>query len=90
MAMKVPKPINDEIRRVLMEYWDPIGIKDAPMAQDEYDSYVSDIYQLLKSGANVSTIIEHLKQIISVNMGMEPKYVDNRRTAEELCAIPIS
>ena len=32
--------IRAKIRHVLLEVWDPIGIKDEPNAQDEYDAYM--------------------------------------------------
>jgi hypothetical protein len=37
--------ITVDIRHVLMSVWDPIGIKDRPNAQDEYDSYLGGVYQ---------------------------------------------
>jgi len=39
--------IQDEIRQVLVSVWDPIGIKDEPRAQGEYDSYVGGVFNLL-------------------------------------------
>jgi hypothetical protein len=36
------------VRRVLLEDWDPIGIRDVPQASDEYDSYVMPIYGILR------------------------------------------
>ena len=43
--------IRVQIRRVLMEVWDPIGVQDEPNAQDEYDAYVGDLLELLVSQA---------------------------------------
>jgi len=43
------QPLKKEIRRVLLQAWDPIGIKDEPNAQGEYDSYIGPIYELLVS-----------------------------------------
>jgi hypothetical protein len=34
-----------------MDVWDPIGVKDEPNAQDEYDGYLG-VYELLVSGAS--------------------------------------
>jgi hypothetical protein len=31
----------------LLKEWDPIGVGQIPEAQDEYDSYVPDVYKLL-------------------------------------------
>ena len=42
---------------VLLHDWDPIGVQNVPEAHDEYDSYVSGIYQLLASGASDERIV---------------------------------
>jgi hypothetical protein len=36
-----------KIREILMHEWDPIGVRDAPEAQDEYDAYVGRVYVML-------------------------------------------
>ena len=36
--------IRSQIRRVLLNVWDPIGVKNEPNAQDEYDGYLGEIY----------------------------------------------
>ena len=41
------KSLQDAIRQVLLHDWDPIGVADVPEAQDEYDSYISQIYGML-------------------------------------------
>jgi len=37
------REIRGQIRRVLMEEWDAIGVSDIPEAADEYDSYVGEV-----------------------------------------------
>jgi hypothetical protein len=64
------KEIEDEIRRVLMAEWDPIGVKDVPEASDEYDGYIGGIYRLLHDGASDERIAEHLSQIETEAMGL--------------------
>ena len=34
------EPVWIQIRTILMEHWDPIGISDEPNAADEYDLYI--------------------------------------------------
>ena len=36
-----------KIREILMHEWDPIGVRDVPQAQDEYDSYVGRVYVMM-------------------------------------------
>ena len=62
--------IRVDIRHVLMNVWDPIGIKDERNAQDEYDGYLGGVYQLLVSGASDEQIADHLWRIIAERMGL--------------------
>ena len=55
--------VEGAIRRVLLRDWDPIGVRDAPEAQDEYDGYVGGVYRLLAAGAAESDLAEHLTRI---------------------------
>ena len=72
--------IKTEIRSVLMREWDPIGVKDEPMAADEYDSYIGGIYELLKNRAAAKTISDHLREIELRRMGFAefqvPEHLD--------------
>lgn len=62
--------IQEAIRRILWEDWDPIGINDcAP--DDEYDSYLGGIYRLLVSDTSEHQIQEALKQYEKNSMGLE-------------------
>jgi hypothetical protein len=65
--------IQEAIRLVLLRDWDPIGVRDAPQAQDEYDGYVGGVYRLLASGATVSELAEHLLQIERESMRLSPR-----------------
>ncbi len=67
--METPKPligeaesrrIRIEIRHVLLNVWDPIGVKDEPNAQDEYDGYIGRLYELLVSKAPQSELVNYL------------------------------
>jgi hypothetical protein len=51
------------IRQVLLEDWDPIGVRDEPNAQDEYDGYVGRIYRVLARGASQLQVAEELATI---------------------------
>jgi len=59
------------IRRVLLKVWDPIGIKDEPKAQSEYDGYIGDVYKLLIGGASDLEITERLLYIVRETMRLE-------------------
>lgn len=74
------------IHAVLVKEWDPIGVSDEPMAQDEYDFYIPGIYRLLVEGANDATIAEHLAQIETQQIGLSSREDRNLRVASLLRA----
>lgn len=53
--------IQNKIRDVLNQNWDPIGVADA--VDDEYDSYIGGIYSLLQRNASVDDLAAHLQRI---------------------------
>ncbi len=61
--------IRVEIRQVFLQVWDPIGIKDEPTAQDEYDSYIGRMMELLISGADDAELKKYLDWCVN-RMGM--------------------
>jgi hypothetical protein len=68
--------IQHEITEVLRRNWDPIGIKDVPEAQDEYDAYVGGVYRLLESGATVKEIAAHLVKVETDQLGFQDTQVN--------------
>jgi hypothetical protein len=63
--------IRVQIRHVLLDVWDPIGIKDEPNAQDEYDSYLGEIFTLLSAGATGEQLADRLLYFVNDRMGLE-------------------
>ena len=70
------RKIRAEIRRVLMTVWDPIGVRDEPNAQDEYDGYLGGVFALLTSGASDDQINEHLLRIVTQRTDLPAKKED--------------
>lgn len=62
--------LMEEIQKILLKEWDPIGIQDIPEAQDEYDSYISDIYKLIHSKKTESEVFDYLWEIETDHMGL--------------------
>ena len=52
---------------------DPIGVSDVPEAADEYDRYIGEVYDLLKSGATDKEIARYLIEIETDRMGLTDK-----------------
>lgn len=63
--------IRTEIRRVLLNVWDPIGVIDEPNAQDEYDSYIGKLYEFLIADAPESEFISYLHWVAHERMGFD-------------------
>lgn len=64
------REIKKRIRSVLMEEWDPIGVKGIPEAADEYDGYVWGVYVLLRDGASDAQLAHHFANIETERMGL--------------------
>lgn len=97
--MSTPKPLIEkcdsrliriQIRQVLLEVWDPIGVKDEPNAQDEYDGYIGRLYDLLIAGAPDSDLTDHLYWAAHDQMGFDAaRRSDMKTTVEALRNIPL-
>jgi hypothetical protein len=62
--------IRIAIRRVFLNVWDPIGVRDAPMAQDEYDGYLGGMFELLMRDASDAELKAYLDRCVD-RMGMD-------------------
>ncbi len=72
MNKKDAQRINNEIRKILVKVWDPIGIKDEPRAQDEYDSYIGGVFSLLINHGSDKEIEDYLWKIIEDRIHVHP------------------
>lgn len=81
--------IQNEIRQILLTVWDPIGVKDEPNAQDEYDSYVFEIFNLLAKRATDHEITKWLLYITNARMGLNAKAQDMQATISALREISL-
>jgi hypothetical protein len=71
---------HERIRDVLLREWDPIGINEIPMARDEYDSYVGEIYGMLIRHEPRDKLIDHLWWIEATHMAL----CGNRKKTESV------
>jgi hypothetical protein len=98
--MSTPEPTIDKpesrrirvlIRHVLLEVWDPIGIKDEPNAQNEYDGYIGKLYDLLVTHADDSQFVDYLHWAVHDRMGLDAaSRSDMETTVEALKKIPLT
>lgn len=91
MGHPLARDIQNRIRMVLLEDWDPIGVAGVPEAQDEYDSYIGPIYRLLASDASVEQLAQHLQEIETTQMGLSPRRLEGlARVANTLKTLAVA
>jgi hypothetical protein len=73
----------EDLKRLLWEKWDPIGVNDMPDAVDEYDSYAFAVWMALHRGARTKDIEFYLTEIQAKHMGSPRTARLNRAVAAE-------
>jgi len=74
----------ENVREVLLRYWDPIGIRDVPKARDEYDQYAVPIANMVLAGNSAAALAKHLLAIEIDSMGLKGNQERARLVAEKL------
>jgi hypothetical protein len=76
--------LQTQIRGVLLNTWDPIGIKDEPNAQNEYDCCNDSIYDLLVRGVPDSDLLDYLHWAVNEHIGLDASREDMQETVDAL------
>jgi hypothetical protein len=82
--------LYEKIRTILLHDWDPIGVSDLPDAQDEYDSYVHPISEMLNQGKSVNEIYTYLQWVVNDYMCLDGNEDVERAIAEKLVNLLIT
>lgn len=80
---------HEAIRRVLLKEWDPIGVSEIKEAQDEYDSYVGAIYNMLIMQKTKADIFDYLWWLETEHMGLTGNRQSTEHFAERLLKLPL-
>jgi hypothetical protein len=64
------KELLRRIDEVLHYMWDPIGVAGVPQARDEYESYVPQVFRLLKETVDGKDVAGYLNGLSTEHMGM--------------------
>lgn len=72
------------IRKILISEWDPIG---CGVPEDEYDSYIPSIYQLMQRRVDVEVLASHLENLETESMCLSANPDRNRRVAKMLLEV---
>ena len=81
------KRYNNAIRKILLKEWNPIGVKDIPQAQNEYDSYIPQICKMLINHESSENIFQYLRKIETDYMGLCGNQNHTRSIAKKLADI---
>jgi hypothetical protein len=76
--------LERSVAEVLLKEWDPIGVAQAPQAQDEYDGYVGDVCRLLLMRSSTREVFEHLWSLETEHMGLRGNRERTPEIAERL------
>ena len=84
------KEIQESIRRVLLDSWDPLQVSGEPSLRDEYDACIAGVYRLLVVGAPPERVAQHLREIADEWFGPAVGAGDaDLRVARELCSLDV-
>lgn len=72
------------VGRILLNDWDPIGVRGVAQAQDEYDQYVAPVARMIIAGESASALSNYLLGIEIATMGLEGDPERARIVAQKL------
>jgi hypothetical protein len=67
-----------DVRRILWEDWDPIGVSNSPEAPTEYDSYAPTVVSMLFRGCSAHDLEHHLARLETDSMGLATRPSSSR------------
>jgi hypothetical protein len=73
-----------KVKAILISSWDPLGVLAEPSVQDEYDSFVPAIFELLKKGVTSEVLSAYLQRIESDDFGLAPDRAKTQIVADML------
>lgn len=81
---RTPKFLDNKIDQLLLDKWDPIGIRSTPEAQDEYTSYTAPILEIISNSCTPNQLAEYLWYIETEFMGLKGNRAETTKFAELL------
>lgn len=72
MKKKETQKLYEKVCKILWDDWDPIGVNDTSIANDEYDGYAARICRYILEGADEHALISHLRKLRISSLGLEP------------------
>ena len=87
MGHKLPPnqlALYKKIDEILLNAWDPCGISGIPEANDEYRSYLPQVFKLALDGGSPSDIAKYLLSVERDRMGLSAA---NNQQCEKIAAM---
>ncbi|HEX7672536.1 MAG TPA: hypothetical protein VF412_00125 [Bdellovibrio sp.] len=81
--LKVEKAVRD----ILLNDWDPIGVKNNPNAKAEYDGYALRVTGMLLNGSDESKLTEYLNKVVSEDLELPVNEAVAKVVAKKLVAL---
>ncbi len=76
------------VKNVLFLEWDPIGVRDCPEAEDEYDSYVPRVSLMLRERKTTEELYAYLRFLEVDRIGLDGDEAHTRNIANRLMDLP--
>jgi hypothetical protein len=76
MGQKLSPPdlaLYRAVDEVLHYIWDPIGVSGVPEARDEYQSYLPQVFKLVREKQSEEAIASYLNMIATERMGLSAR-----------------
>jgi len=77
----------EELKTLLLNDWDPIGVAGILEAVDEYDSYALHLHVMLTAGTTPEAVAEYLNWVVTTRMELTGNLAHDRDIAERAIAL---
>ncbi|BAM92588.1 hypothetical protein S58_66210 [Bradyrhizobium oligotrophicum S58] len=77
----------DLIRALLLSDWDPIGVSGCEGAENEYDRYALQVFNMLEDGAGAESIASYLTGVVTDRMSLAGRPEADHRIAARVLMI---
>lgn len=85
--MKKNEDIITKVKTILLNEWDPIGVKGLPEAADEYDDYAAAICKMIADGKHETDFYDYLFWVESTRICLNVNIAHTKLVAKRIAAL---